>query len=281
MHARRTLISPRTQPPSEQTPTRPTCALRTPGGQCLQPALCPADTLPIDGLCLAMRSDALEDASPEMQSNAHTDRAGNLVVYEHIPRRPDLPANYDSYLYPTEPWGGQTVSSGYDLGRSDMQQRRGHALRAVGHGGVDLPQERGAPVRALALRGQQGDAEVLYAGPLFGNTVVLLHIVRDGENTRSLLALHGHLDTIAPGLRRHQSVAATSLLGTVGDSGAEGIVHLHYEIRMLRPGINPARLEGPMSYVAQDNSVPCDPRNVLPMRSTPVRRSAAARDASK
>jgi murein DD-endopeptidase MepM/ murein hydrolase activator NlpD len=169
-------------------------------------------------------------------------------------------------VYPTEPWGGQTVSSGYDLGRPDALQRRGAELSAIGHGGVDLPQERGAPVRAVALRGQQGDAELLYAGPLFGNTVVLSHVVREGSSTRVYLALHGHLDAIAPGLRRGQSIPAGTLLGAVGDSGAEGVVHLHYEVRLVRPGVDPTRVDRPGALVDQSVSVPCDPRNVLPLR---------------
>lgn len=213
----------------------------------------------------------MDEPSAGLVSNAHTDRSGRLVVYEHIPRRPDLPADYDRYVYPTEPWGGQTVSSGYDLGRPDALQRRGVDLTAIGHGGVDLPQERGAPVRAIALRGQQGDAEVLYIGPLFGNTVVLSHVVREGSTTRMYLSLHGHLDRFAPGLRQGQSVPPHTLIGFVGDSGSEGTVHLHYEIRLVRPGIDPSRIEPASALVEQSNSVPCDPRNVLPLRTTPTR----------
>jgi murein DD-endopeptidase MepM/ murein hydrolase activator NlpD len=227
---------------------------------------CPSGELPLDGICVAARAAALDDdPSAGLESNAHTDRGGRLVVYEHIPRRPDLPAEYGRYLYPTEPWGGQTVSSGYDLGRPDALQRRGVDLTAIGHGGVDLPQDRGAPVRAVALRGQQGDAEVLAIGTLFGNTVILSHVVREGGSTRVYLALHGHLDGVAPGLRKGQSVPAGTLLGFVGDSGAEGVVHLHYETRLVRPGIDPARVDPIGSLSAQSVSVPCDPRNVLPL----------------
>jgi Peptidase family M23 len=254
------------------SPVAAECAHRTPAGRCLPEAPCAASMLPIDGLCVPARTEAMDDPSAGLASNAHTDRSGHLVVYEHVPRRPDLPADYDSYLYPTEPWGGQTVSSGYDLGRPDGLQRRGVDLTAIGHGGVDLPQERGAPVRAIALRGQQGDAEVLYIGPMFGNTVVLSHVVREAGATRVYLALHGHLDGFAPSLRKGQSVTPDTPLGFVGDSGAEGIVHLHYEIRLVRPGIDPARIERAGTLVEQTVSVPCDPRNVLPLRTTPIRR---------
>lgn len=225
----------------------------------------------MDGICLALRSVAPDDVSGAVVSNSHTDRQGNLVVYEHIPRRPDLPSEYDRYEYPTLPWGGRTVTSGYDLGRSDSAQRRGPDFSAVGHGGVDLPQDRGAPVRVLSLRGQQGDAEVVYAGHLFGTTVILSHVLREGNSTRTYLALHGHLDGIAPNIRKGASVTPGTVIGFVGDTGAEGIVHLHYEIRLVRPGVNPARVDNPGDLVAQNVSVPCDPRNVLPMRTTPLR----------
>ncbi len=253
------------------------CAHRTASGRCLEDPACAAGELLIDGLCVPSRTAAIDDPSLGVESNTHTDRGGRLVVYEHVPRRPDLPAEYDRYLYPTEPWGGQTVSSGYDLGRPDALQRRGVDLTAIGHGGVDLPQERGAPVRAVALRGQQGDAEVLHVGPLFGNTVVLSHIVREGGATRVYLALYGHLDGFAPGLRNGQSITASTLLGFVGDSGAEGVVHLHYEVRLARPGVDPTRVDRPSTLIEQSTSVPCDPRNVLPLRTEPIRRGDAGR----
>jgi murein DD-endopeptidase MepM/ murein hydrolase activator NlpD len=200
-----------------------------------------------------------------LESNSHTERSGRVVVYEHVPRRPDLPAEYDRYEYPTARYNGRSVASGYDLGQPDALQRRGAELSAVGHGGVDLPQERGAPVRAIALRGQQGDAEVVALGPLFGTTVVLSHAVREGNETRTYLSIHGHLDGIAPGLRAGERAPAGTLLGFVGDTEAEGFVHLHYEIRLVRPGVDPSRVEPRASLTSQSVSVPCDPRNVLPL----------------
>ena len=144
------------------------CAARRPSGECIQAAVCPPGQVSLNTVCVALRSVAPDDVTGSLVSNSHTDRGGNLVVYEHIPRRPDLPIAYDRYEYPTLPWGGHTVTSGYDLGRVDSSQRRGPDFSAVGHGGVDLPQDRGAPVRVISLRGQQGEAEVVYAGHLFG-----------------------------------------------------------------------------------------------------------------
>lgn len=231
-------------------------------------ARCSAGTIDLDGECLPLGSESTEEEGAlSVVTNAHTDRTGHLVAYEHLPRRPEVPAEYARFVYPVEPWNGHVVvSSGYDLDQPDALQRRGAELLHVGHGGVDLPQDRGATVRVLALRGQVGDAQVLYAGPLFGTTVVLLHLVREGGSVRAFAALHGHLDAFAPGLARGQTLGAGSVLGFVGDTGAPGQVHLHYELRLLRAGLDPMTLQPPTEVVAREVSVPCDPRNLLPLR---------------
>jgi murein DD-endopeptidase MepM/ murein hydrolase activator NlpD len=247
----------------------PACPHRSLAGRCLPRPRCPESELELDGICLPAQLDAPEDLAPGLATNSHVDRSGRLVVYEHLPRRPDLPADYDRYEYPVAPWRGRTVRSGYDLGLPDALQRRGAELSAVGHGGVDLPHERGAPVRAMALRGQVGDPEVLYAGQLFGTTVVLRHVVREGATLRSYVALHGHLEAAAPGLVRGQTVVPGTVIGFVGDSGSLGMVHLHYETRLVRPGVDPMRVE-PTEVHRQEVSVPCDPRNLLPLRTEPI-----------
>jgi len=241
------------------------CSHRSIAGRCLPAPRCAVDEFDLDGMCVALQMSLPDDIPADVSTNAHVDRAGRLVVYEHIPRRPDLPGEYDRYTYPVPPWHGHTVTSGYDLDRPDALQRRGAELSAVGHGGVDLPQERGTPVTVVALRGQVGDADVAYAGPLFGTTVVLRHVVREGGTMRTYLALHGHLDAIAPGLSRGQSVPAGTLIGFVGDTGAVGLVHLHYETRLVRTSADPMRVENGIDLIGQSVSVPCDPRNVLPL----------------
>jgi murein DD-endopeptidase MepM/ murein hydrolase activator NlpD len=218
-------------------------------------------------LCVPTASGAGEVEGAVAETNAHVDRLGRRVVYEHLPRRPELPEDYDRYVYPTGPGlsGGHYVSSGYDLDRPDALQRRGEALSAVGHGGLDLPEARGAPVRVVALRGEVGDPLVVYVGVLFGTTVVLRHTVREHGRLRVYLSLHGHLDRPAPGLVPGHGLEPGAVLGFVGDSGALGVVHLHYEVRLLRPGVDPTRVE-PGRLTDQAVSIPCDPRNVLPLR---------------
>lgn len=234
-------------------------------GHCLPPPRCGLDELDLDGLCLPLGTHS-EEPGAVMETNAHVDRAGRRVVYDHLPRRPELPADYDRYVYPVPPYGGHTVTSGYDLDRPDESQRRGEHLSAVGHGGVDLPQERGTPVRVVSLRGEVGEPEVVFVGELFGNTVVLRHVVREGNSVQTYLALHGHLESPAPDIEKGMSLRPGTTLGFVGDSGALGIVHLHYEVRLMRTGVDPMRVEPPQGLTDQENSIPCDPRNVLPFQ---------------
>jgi hypothetical protein len=241
---------------------------------------CPERTLPDNGACVRLPGDGDEDDpdSPEAasSSNAHRDRLGRWVVYDEIPRRPDRPSDYDAYRYPVpcglhDPAPGSSggaracVVSGYDLDQSDDLQRRGRRLLQVGHGAVDLLQPRGTPINAVALDHQQGDAEVVYVGPLFGTTVVTRHTLREGGRLRDYLLLFGHLDAPAPGLHPGLPVHEGDLIGFVGDTGSPDIVHLHLEARRVRDGVDPAKL--PASALVDNNStVVCDPRNVLPLR---------------
>ncbi len=263
----RPVAAPASAPASRNaSAARPACPGVVVDGHCLPAARCGVGELDLDGVCVSMSGDGLPAPDNPLATNVHVDRLGRRVVYEHLPRRPELPADYDRYLYPVPAQrSGQTVSSGYDLDRPDAQQRRGHALSAVGHGGVDLPNARGTPVTAVRLRGESGDPQVVYVGWLFGNTVVLRHVVREGGATRTYLSLHGHLEAATPTLVRGATVPAGTLLGQMGDSGADGVVHLHYEVRLVRSGVDPGRVEAGR-ITDQAVSVPCDPRNVLPFR---------------
>jgi murein DD-endopeptidase MepM/ murein hydrolase activator NlpD len=231
---------------------------------------CPEGTLPDGDACVHLPG---EDDGPDapVEANAHRVRSGRWAPYAQIPRRPDRPAEYDQYRYPVPPGlpGGHSVVSGYDLDRPDEEQRRGRSLRAVGHGGVDLPQKRGTPVKLVALDHQQGDADVVYTGPLFGTTVVTRHTVREGGQLRDYLVLHGHLDGVAPGLAPGSPVKDGDVVGLVGDTGSPELVHLHWEARRVRDGVDVrTRLakNGAADLLADDVSVVCDPRNVLPLR---------------
>jgi murein DD-endopeptidase MepM/ murein hydrolase activator NlpD len=253
-----------------QTLTPPT-ALEPP----LEHSTCPPGTLPDNDACVRLPGaddDDTDSPEAESSSNSHRDRLGRWVIYDEIPRRPDRPADYDAYRYPvpcgvhdTAGDGRPCVVSGFDLDLTDDLQRRGRRLRQVGHGAVDLLQARGTPVHSLVLEHQQGDAAVVYVGPLFGTTVVTRHTLREGGRLRDYLLLFGHLDAPAPGLHPGVPVRPGDLVGFVGDTGSPDIVHLHLEARRLRDGVDPDKL-APAALVDGNASVVCDPRNVLPLR---------------
>jgi murein DD-endopeptidase MepM/ murein hydrolase activator NlpD len=226
-------------------------------------APCPRGTLPDGNVCVPVPDpEAGRQALAEAQ-NEHHDRSGRLRVYDQIPRSPERPKDFRAYRLPIPAPGKQGfVGSGYDLDRPDAEQRRGAELSAVGHGGVDLAQARGTPVRLVNLEQQVGDAIVQGAGHLFGNSVVTLHTLREAGALREYLVIYGHLDSIAPGISPGQALKADSLLGYVGDSDSPGIVHLHLEVRRAREGVDAAQL--PLGQITQNaKTVACDPRNVL------------------
>ncbi len=241
------------------------CGTFTVDGTCLPNPRCAQGSMDLGGMCIPTGGslNGEETLGGDLIANAHVDRMGRRVTYLQLPRQQNLPAAYNRYVYPVG--AGREVASGYDLDRPDELQRRGATLHAVGHGGVDLPGVRGEPIRVISLRGETADPEVVYVGPLFGNTVVLRHIVREGSALRTYLAIHGHLDAPAPGIVRGLTVRPGTVLGTMGDSESMGFVHLHYETRLVRPGVDPMSVESPRRLVDQEVSVPCDPRNVLPM----------------
>lgn len=224
---------------------------------------CPEGTLPDDGVCVHLADE--EGPESPVGRGAHRERSGRWALYDQIPRRPERPADWDAYRYPVPPGlaSGRSVLSGYDLDRPDPEQRRGRRLRAVGHGGVDLPQAKGTPARMLRLEHQEGDADVLYAGPLFGTTVVTHHVLREGGELRDYMLLFGHLDGWPPGLQKGAVVREGDTVGFVGDTGSPELVHLHLEARRLRDGWKDH--VGP-ELVSDAVSIVCDPRNVLPLR---------------
>ena len=230
---------------------------------------CPRGRLPDGDACVHLPSDDDDEdtADAPIAQNAHFERSGHYAIYDQIPRRPDRPAEYDAYRYPVPPGlaGGHSVLSGYDLDRPDRSQRRGWTLHAVGHGGVDLPDPKGTPVALVALEHQQGDAEVIYAGALFGTTVVTRQTVREAGQLRDYLVLFGHLDHISPGISAGSQVHEGDVIGFVGDTGSPELVHLHLETRRVREGIDVTK-KHPGELLQSAVSVVCDPRNVLPLR---------------
>jgi murein DD-endopeptidase MepM/ murein hydrolase activator NlpD len=230
----------------------------------LAPPPCPPGSLPDGDACVRFPGD--DEGAPEAMStsNGQHDPKGRWIVYDEIPRRPDRPADYDAYRYPV-PCNHDCVVSGFDLDHPDAMQRRGKHLKYTGHGAVDIPQKKGSPIALVALEHQQGDAEVVYVGPLFGTTVMTRHALREGGQLRDYLLLFGHLDAQTAGLKAGMRLREGDLVGFVGDSGSPQLVHLHLEARQVREGIDVRKLSA-AAMISNENSVVCDPRNVLPRR---------------
>ena len=229
---------------------------------------CPQGTAPDNDACVHLTRGGEDGPLAPSLPNAHREKSGRWAQYEQIPRLPDRPSDYDAYRYPIPPGlpNGHYVVSGYDLDRPDPEQRRGRTLSHVGHGGVDLPQAKGTPVKHLALDHQEGNSEILYTGHLFGTTVVTRHTLREGGRLRDYVVLYGHLDSIAAGLAPGASLDDGTLIGAVGDTGSPSLVHLHYEVRRVREGVDLAKVPAGAQLIADSVSVVCDPRNVLPLK---------------
>lgn len=192
--------------------------------------------------------------------NGHTERSGRWLEYEQIALRPGRPDSYLAYRYPVD----APVVSGYDLGEPDSEQRRG-TMSAVGHGGLDLAAPFGTPITLPRLEHQIGNAEVLYAGWLYGETVVTRHTVLEGGVERDYLLLLGHLHSVNEHVQRGRTLREGSIVGFVGNSGSPQFVHLHLETRRVREGTNLRTLTGD-GLRAREFSIVSDPRNLLPLR---------------
>ncbi len=202
---------------------------------------------------------------PEQGSHASPglEAGRGLEVYDHIPKRPERPEAFSSYLWPIS---SDKVLSGYDLDLPGEAQRK--TAQHTGHGGVDIGAARGEEVRVIRLENQEGDAEVAMVGTLFGTTVVTGHLVREqGGRLRAYAVMYGHLEAAGPELVVGGPVSAGEIAGYVGDTGSPGLVHLHVEIRQLREGVALGAIDL-QRLVNNAVSIPIDPRNVLPLRES-------------
>lgn len=205
-----------------------------------------------------------EAPEPRVVPSTHTEKDGSVVEYDQIPRRWDRPGDYRAYQYPVLSLADHPVASGYDLDKPDAEQRRGR-MNAIGHGGVDLAQTLGAPIRAVALSHQVGPGEVIFTGDFWGNTVLSLHTVREASKLRKYVVIWAHLEGFADNLSVGTKLYPGTLVGTVGNTGSPDFVHLHWEARRVRPGVTfRLRLD---NFMHKDVTVVTDPRNVLPLRT--------------
>jgi len=230
-------------------------------GVASEDASVPGCELTMDGGADAWQSNLWLGAPwTKATKNGHTDKNGEWVEYDQIGRRWDRPESYAAYRYPLL---NSFVVSGYDLDKPDHLQRRGK-MNAVGHGGVDLPEKKGTPITMITLDHQIGDAEVLFVGHLFGETVVTRHTIREAGRKRDYVLLFGHLEEAAENVRRGRRIRAGQLVGYVGNTDSPEFVHLHLEARRIRDGVDPWKIQL-WNVNAREISIVTDPRNVLPL----------------
>jgi hypothetical protein len=211
---------------------------------------------------------ATGEAPPEnpIKKNRWRDEKGAYHAFDYVPFRAGRTEDWEAYRYPVPPLrpGARVAIGFFDLASDDLGRSEPDAP-TPGHGGVDLIQSKTWPVALLALEGQEGPAEVLSTDELLGRTVITLHRLRESDGAlHDHLVLFGHLDIFAPRVRPGMKLDEGAIVGTVGESGATN-VHLHLEVRRVRDGVDPRKYP---RIVASRNalSVPCDPRNVLPLR---------------
>jgi len=231
------------------------------------PALCGPRTVPDGDACVPLPAPgALLDSAADLKAvpGGHNTPRHGWETYDEIPRRPERPADHAAYAYPVGTHEKPArVLSNYDLDLPGTQQRQGPGFKVTGHGGIDLAADRGATVSLVALEHQDGDAEVVFAGELFGTTVATSHAVREAGRLRQYVVLYGHLERagVAPGAHPKPG----EVVGLVGDTGSPGIVHLHLEVRQVREGVTLGDIKEGRRLVDPAVTVPCDPRNVFPL----------------
>jgi hypothetical protein len=144
-----------------------------------------------------------------------------------------------------------------------------HAVEALEAGheaedsrGIELAAARGAEVRAVPLRDQLGDAEVLGVSDLGGLTVVLLYAA---SQPAPYLMLLGPLEEISPVTQTGAKLPPGTVIGRVAGGQQPGLVHLDVEVRKLRQAVDP-HAEPLEKLRSSALSLPTDPRNVLRLR---------------
>ncbi len=259
------LIAPRTQEPKR--PVVPS-ALAAP--MLTAPKIhCPVDTIPGGNQCFPLLKDDTEGVTLIAMPGTRQIN-GVTTQYEQIPKAPDRPEDYELYVYPAPPGlpGGRSVGAGYDLDKPESERRKISAA-LIGHGGVDVPGMRGTPLKVVAIEHQVGEAEVLFAGTLWGNTAILRHSRREGVQNRDYILIFAHMDGFGPRTVVGATLPEGEIVGTLGDTGSTpGMTHLHLEVRRGREGIDVRELaQSPSPGPALlGETIVCDPRNVLPLR---------------
>ncbi len=240
---------------------------------------CPARQLPAaepparQGGCVAvpaatapLRSSRLDRLAAEQSRMAPLHLGGHEGG---IPRLPDRPERYEAYELPVQGAGLVSPASPMDLAGDELERwLRGEGRSPPGPTGIRIESSPNAAVTLVDLERQQGDAEVLLAGELYGVTVAVRHRVDTGAGVRDYIALYGQLSRPGPDLTPGAMLGRGAVIGFVGDRNGSDSPHLYFELRQLRLATRAAGVSGKTlsEIVRPAVSLPCDPRNVLPLR---------------
>ncbi|MEP7119289.1 MAG: hypothetical protein ABJE95_00025 [Byssovorax sp.] len=234
-------------PTPRAAPITPPAAARGVDGL---PALCAPGTLPEGPVCLRI---PLEGASAATTLPVVNDRGRSGTTGERVPRRPDRPEDAAQYRYP--------------VGVGERAPRVVSAFEGASGGhGVEIAATPGEKVTLVSLEGQEGPAEVVFAGDRDGALAVATrHDVREGAALRSYVVIYSGMERLEQGLAEGAKLEGGAALGHVPISAGGHLITLNLEARQVRAGatlgtMDDARLgDGAVS-------VPIDLRNVLPLR---------------
>jgi hypothetical protein len=234
-------------PTPHAAPITPPAAARGVDGL---PALCGPGTLPEGPVCvrIPLEGAPVATAAPIVNDLGRAGTAG-----DRVPRRPDRPDDAAKYRYP--------VGLGERAPRvmSAFEGERG------GHG-VDIAATPGEKVTLVALEGQEGLAEVVFAGDRDGALAVATrHDVREGAELRSYVLIHGGLERLEQGLAEGAKLEAGAALGHVPITAGGHLITLSLEARQVRAGATLGTVDE-KRLADSSVSVPIDLRNVLPLR---------------
>jgi hypothetical protein len=237
---------PRTSPSASSESAGPSAS---PSAPPLVEMPCPARHLPEGAACVPLL--AMDEPT---EGEVQVERRPRGPAVALIPRRPDRPADPLAIRYPLD--GEPHLMRGFDEAMAQS--------KAESPASVELGAERGNPIHALFLVGQQGKTRVVATGRLVGNTLVTAHDVTESGRTRTYLLVHGKLEGFGPDAKPGAELADGAVLGFVGDSGNPGVVSLYLEARLLREEQDPTKLDL-ADLVDPATSIPTDVRNVLPL----------------
>lgn len=205
---------------------------------------CPERAIPEGDVCIPLPEERVDDV------------ARDGAPLELIPRLPDRTADVSQLSLPV----ASPASVRFD---PEPLVLGGHRARFLHVAAV-----RAEPVRAPALTGQLGDADVLYVGDFVGRTVVTLHRTTDAGRARDYLVFFMDLDGVGPNIAEGRTVRSEDILGFVGEGLAPGEPRLLLEVRQVRDDIDARPLDVEKMADASA-SIAVDPRNVFPEKATP------------